>query len=87
MPLGMPGGRLPGEAARAGETHDPFYGLPERAEFLGEDQAGYEYWLEGGHIYADGDGHTSRVCSLAGWGRLRRLHAARALARGRALVV
>ena len=68
---------MPQEGARGGEKQEPLSRQVDRAEFLGEDGAGREYWLVGGHIYADGDGHTSSVCSLAGWGRLRKLHAIR----------
>jgi hypothetical protein len=72
---------LPQEGAHGGQEHEPPSRRVDRAEFLGEDEAGPEYWLVGGHVYAERDGHTSRVCSLAGWGRLRKLHAIR----GRAL--
>jgi hypothetical protein len=72
---------LPQEGAHGGEKHEPLSRQVGPGEFLGEDGTGREYWLLGGHIYADRDGQTSRVCSLAGWGRLRRLHAVR----GRAL--
>jgi hypothetical protein len=75
------GGGLPQEGAHGGQEHEPPSRRVDRAEFLGEDEAGPEYWLVGGHVYAERDGHTSRVCSLAGWGRLRKLHAIR----GRAL--
>jgi hypothetical protein len=73
----VPGGGLPGEGAHGGEKHEPLSRQLGPGEFLGEDEAGREYWLVGGHIYADRDGHTSWVCSLAGWGRLRKLRAIR----------
>jgi hypothetical protein len=77
----VPGGGLPQEGAHAGEKREHPSRQVDPGEFLGEDEAGREYWLLGGHIYAHRDGRTSRVCSLAGWGRFRKLRAIR----GRAL--
>jgi hypothetical protein len=34
----------------------------DRAEFLGEDGAGREYWLLGGRVYAEGDARTPSAC-------------------------
>ena len=84
MPANDPGGGLRGEGAHEGGNREPVGGPTDRAEFLGEDGAGREYWLLGGRVYAEGDGRTYPVCMLAGWGRLRKLHAARGFARGRA---
>jgi hypothetical protein len=87
MPSGMPAGELPGEGppgevAHVGADREPRSGPTDRAEFLGEDVAGREYWLLGGRVYADGDGRTYAVCPLGGWGRLRKVRAARGSTRG-----
>ena len=76
-------GGFPCEAIPAGGDREPARWGTNRVEFLGEDGAGREYWLFGGRVYAEGDGGAFPVCPLAGWGRLRKLHATRGLARGR----
>ena len=75
MPAKEPGGGLPCEASSAGDDRVPVRWLADRAEFLGEDGAGREYWLLGGRVYAEGDGRTYPVCMLAGWSRLRKVRA------------
>jgi len=84
MPPKEPGGDLPCKARSATYDREPARWRADRAEFLGEDGAGREYWLLGGRVYAEGDGRTFPVCPLAGWGRLRKLHTSRGLARRRA---
>jgi hypothetical protein len=82
MPAKGPGG-FPCETIPASGDREPARWRTDRAEFLGEDGAGREYWLLGGRVYAEGDGSTLPVCPLAGWGRLRKLHATRGYARRR----
>ena len=81
MPAKEPGGGLPCEASFAGDDREPVRWLADRAEFLGEDGAGREYWLLGGHVYIDVEGRTSKVCPLAGCGRVRKLGTVRVRAR------
>jgi hypothetical protein len=83
MPAKEPGGGLPCEASSAGDDRVPVRWLADRAEFLGEDGAGREYWLLGGHVYMDVEGRTSKVCPLAGCGRVRKLGTVRGRVRGR----
>jgi hypothetical protein len=87
MPAKGPGGGLHCEASSAGDDREPVRWLADRAEFLGEDGAGREYWLLGGHVYIDVEGRTSKVCPLAGCGRVRKLGTVRVRARRRTLAV
>jgi hypothetical protein len=87
MPAKGPGGGLHCEASSAGDDREPVRWLADRAEFLGEDGAGREYWLLGGHVYMDVEGRTSKVCPLAGCGRVRKLGTVRVRARRRTLAV
>ena len=82
MPVGMPGWGLPGGVPHAVDDREPAGGPTDRAEFLGEDGAGREYWLVGGRVYAEVDGRAYPVCPLAGWGRDRKLRVIRGHALG-----
>jgi hypothetical protein len=89
MPVGMSvemptkgSGGFPCEAIPAGGDREPARWRTDRAEFLGEDGAGREYWLLGGRIYAADDGRTYPVCMLAGWSRLRKVRATLGLSLG-----
>ena len=85
MPVGTPAkgsGGFPWEAIPAGGDGEPARWRIDRAEFLGEDGAGREYWLLGGRVYAEGDGRTYPVCMLAGWSRLRKVRATLGLSPG-----
>jgi hypothetical protein len=89
MVIGMrpkgPGGDLPCKAGSATDDREPARWRADRAEFLGEDGVGREYWLVGGRVYAEGDGRAYPVCPLASWGRDRKLRAIHGRAVGRTL--
>lgn len=93
MLIGMPPKEtahdLPRKARSATGEGEPAGGPTDRAEFLGDDGVGREYWLLGGRVYAERDGRAFPVCPLSGWGRLRKKlrdtrGTGRGLARGRA---
>jgi len=82
IPPKEPGGELPCKARSPTDDREPARWRADRAEFLGEDGAGREYWLLGGHVYAEGDGRTYPVCMLAGWRHLRKVRATLGLSPG-----
>jgi hypothetical protein len=85
LPPKEPDGDLPCKARSATDDREGARWRADRAEFLGEDGTGREYWLVGGRVYAEGDGRAYPVCPLAGWGRDRKLRAIRGRAVGRTL--